>query len=81
MELKVQIGAGRGTLRLTDLPLTKLDVQMGAGSATADLRGDWKNNLTRTFKGAWAARPSTYRRNVGVEVYADGGLGSVNAHG
>src|SRR6185312_6713394 len=58
MELKVEIGAGRGTLRLTDLPLTKLDVQMGAGSATILLP-----------------------RNVGVEVHADGGLGSVNAHG
>jgi hypothetical protein len=81
MELKVEIGAGRGTLRLTDLPLTKLDVQMGAGSATTDLRGDWKNNLDAHIQGGVGSATILLPRNVGVEVHADGGLGSVNAHG
>jgi hypothetical protein len=81
MELKVQIGAGRGTLRLSDLPLTKLDLQMGAGSATTDLRGDWKNNLDAYIQGGVGSATIRLPKEVGVEVHAEGGLGSVNAHG
>ncbi len=81
MELKVQIGAGRGTLHLSDLPLTKLDLQMGAGSATADLRGDWKNSLDAHIQGGVGSATIYLPKDVGVEVYAHGGLGSVNAHG
>lgn len=81
MELKVQIGAGRGTLHLSDLPLTKLDLQMGAGSATTDLRGDWKNNLDVHIQGGVGSATVLLPKNVGVEVHAEGGIGSVNSHG
>ena len=81
MELKVQMGAGRSTLRLSDLPITKFDLQMGAGAATTDLRGDWKNNLDAHIQGGVGSATVFLPKNVGVEVHANGGLGSVNAHG
>lgn len=81
MELKIEIGAGRGNLRLGNLPLTKLDLQMGAGSVTADLRGSWKNNLDVHIQGGVGSATILLPKDVGVQVHAQGGLGSVNAHG
>jgi hypothetical protein len=81
MELKVEIGAGHGTLRLGDLPLTKLDLQIGAGSVMADLRGNWKNDLDAHIQGGVGSATIHLPKDVGVEVHAQGGLGSVNAHG
>src|SRR5437868_280281 len=42
LELKVEMGAGRGHLRLRDLPVTRLEVSMGAGQVDLDLTGDRK---------------------------------------
>jgi hypothetical protein len=81
LELKLQIGAGRGVLHLGELPLTKLDLQMGAGSVEADLRGNWKNNLDAHIQGGVGSATIRLPKDVGVEVHASGGLGSVNAHG
>jgi hypothetical protein len=81
MELKIEMGAGRGNLQLGDLNLTKLDLQIGAGSVTADLRGNWKNDLDAHIQGGVGSATIYLPKNVGVEVHARGGLGSVNAHG
>jgi hypothetical protein len=81
MELKIEIGAGRGDLRLGDLPLTKLDLQMGAGSVTADLRGNWQHDLDAHIQGGVGNATIRLPKDIGVEVHAEGGIGSVNAHG
>lgn len=81
MELKIEIGAGRGRLDLGSLPLTKLNLQMGAGSVTADLRGNWKNDLDAHIQGGVGSATILLPKNVGVEIHANGGIGSVNAHG
>lgn len=81
LELKIEIGAGRGNLHLGDLPLTKLDLQMGAGSVVADLRGNWQHNLDAHIQGGVGNATIRLPKDVGVEVHADGGIGSVNGHG
>jgi N-terminal domain of toast_rack, DUF2154/LiaI-LiaF-like transmembrane region len=81
LQLKIAIGAGHGNLRLGDLPLTKLDLQVGAGSVVADLRGNWKNNLDAHIQGGVGSATIRLPKNVGVEVSAHSGLGSIDAHG
>src|SRR3984893_2392189 len=81
LELKVQMGAGRGNLRLRDLPVTRLDMSMGAGQADLDLTGDRKNDLVANLEGGVGQVTIRLPRKVGVVVQASGGIGAVDAHG
>jgi hypothetical protein len=81
LELKVEMGAGRGHLRLRDLEVTRLDMSMGAGQADLDLTGDRKNDLVANLEGGVGQATVRLPRKVGVEVRASGGIGSINAHG
>lgn len=81
MELKIEMGAGQGSLRLGGLLLTKLDVEMGAGQATVDLTGNWKKDLDAKIEGGVGTATIRLPKNVGVRVHAAGGIGSINAHG
>jgi hypothetical protein len=81
LELKVELGAGRGHLRLRDLPVTRLDMTMGAGQADLDLTGDRKNDLEVNLEGGVGQVTIRLPRKVGVVVRASGGIGAVNAHG
>lgn len=78
MELKIEMGAGQGDLRLGGLLLTKLDVEMGAGQATVDLTGDWKKDLDARIEGGVGTATIRLPKNVGVRVHAEGGIGSIN---
>jgi hypothetical protein len=81
LELKIEMGAGRGHLRLRDLPVTRLDMSMGAGQADLDLSGDRKNDLIANLEGGVGQVTIRLPREVGVVVQASGGIGSVSAHG
>ena len=81
MELKIEMGAGQGNLRLGSLLLTKLEVEMGAGQATVDLTGDWKKDLDGKIEGGVGTATIRLPKNVGVRVHAEGGIGSINVQG
>jgi hypothetical protein len=81
LELKVEMGAGRGDLRLRDVQITRLDMSMGAGQADVDLTGDRKLSLDGDLEGGVGQATIRLPRNVGVTVHASGGIGSVDAHG
>jgi hypothetical protein len=81
MELKIEMGAGQGDLRLGGLLLTKLDVEMGAGQATVDLTGDWKKDLDAKIEGGVGTATIRLPKNVGVRVHAAGGIGSISVRG
>jgi hypothetical protein len=81
LELKVEMGAGRGNLRLRDLPVTRLDMTMGAGQADLDLTGDRKNDLVANLEGGVGQVTIRLPRKVGVVVRASGGIGAIDAHG
>jgi hypothetical protein len=56
--VRVKINLGTSDLRLAGLPLTSLDVNMGAGTSTFDLNGDWAHDLDVTVdSGAATIRP------------------------
>jgi uncharacterized protein DUF2154 len=81
VELKVEMGAGRGDLRLRDVPVTRLDMSMGAGQADVDLTGDRKLSLEGDLEGGVGQATIRLPRSVGVAVHASGGIGAVDAHG
>jgi len=81
LELKVEMGAGRGQLRLRDMPVTRLEMSMGAGQADLDLTGDRKNDLVADLEGGVGQVTVRLPRKVGVVVRASGGIGAVDAHG
>ncbi|HWW17105.1 MAG TPA: toast rack family protein [Candidatus Saccharimonadales bacterium] len=81
LELKVEMGAGRGQLRLRDMAVTRLEMSMGAGQADLDLTGDRKNDLVANLEGGVGQVTIRLPRKVGVMVQASGGIGAVDAHG
>lgn len=81
LELKVEMGAGHGRLHLQNIPLTRLDVQMGAGQVDVDLTGDRRKDLSGAIKGAVGQATIRLPKSVGVSVTARGGIGTVSAHG
>ena len=81
MEMTVNMGAGRATLTLSGLALSKLELNMGAGETTVDLTGDWKKDLSAQIHGGVGRATIRLPREVGVHVIAQGGIGAINANG
>jgi N-terminal domain of toast_rack, DUF2154 len=81
MEMQIGLGAGKSTLELGSLSLTKLDVAGGAGDVTVDLTGDWQNDLEATIEGGVGQRTLILPAGVGVRVKVEVGLGGVDATG
>jgi hypothetical protein len=81
MEMVVNMGAGRATLALGGLALSRLELNMGAGETLVDLAGSWKKDLSAQIHGGVGKATVRLPRDVGVHVVAQGGLGSINAGG
>lgn len=81
MEIKIDMGAGRGNLRLRDIQVTRLNLDMGAGQADVDFSGDRKSDLTADLEGGVGEANIRLPKNVGVIVHASGGLGTIDARG
>jgi hypothetical protein len=81
LEVKVDQGAGRARLNLGGLPLSRLDVHMGAGETFVDLSGDWKNDLTANIEGGVGKATVRLPSDVGVRASAHGGIGAIHVHG
>jgi hypothetical protein len=81
LEIKIDMVAGHGNLRLRDIAVTRLNLDMGAGQVDVDLTGDRKSDLTADIEGGVGEANIRLPKNVGVIVNATGGLGAIDAHG
>ena len=81
LDLKIDMGAGEGDLRLRDLDLTNLTVNMGAGRVEVDFTGDRKKDLQADIEGGVGQAVIRLPRKIGVVVHASGGIGSIDASG
>lgn len=81
LDISIEMGAGRGSLRLRDIDVTRLKVEMGAGQADVDLTGDRKQNLDADLEGGVGEAEIRLPKNVGVIVNASGGIGTIDAPG
>jgi len=81
LELKVDMGAGDGRLRLRDVPVTRLSLNMGAGRVDVDLTGDRAKDVDADVEGGVGQATVRLPRKVGVIAHASGGIGGISAHG
>ena len=81
LAMELNMGAGKGTLRMQGLNLTSLQVHMGAGELTLDLTGERKSDLRAEIKGGVGEANIRLPKDVGVKVHAKGGIGSIDTHG
>lgn len=79
LDLSIKMGAGTGRMNLNGLPLTHFSVEGGAGTLFVDMSGDWKKSLDGQISGGVGTVTVRLPTNIGVQVTARGGLGSVNA--
>ena len=81
LDLNIDMGAGEGDLRLRDLDVTNLTVNMGAGRVEVDLTGDRKKDLDADIEGGVGQAVIRLPRKIGVIVNATGGIGTIDAGG
>jgi hypothetical protein len=81
IDLRVNLGAGRGNLKLSGTALHRLEVEVGAGELQVDLTGAWENDVDARVRGGVGEATVRLPRDIGVRVEASGGLGSINVQG
>jgi len=81
LELKVEMGAGEGNLHLRDVPITRLELHMGAGHVMVDLTGNRAKDVDADIQGGVGEALVRLPRNVGVDAHASGGIGGILAPG
>ena len=81
LELKIDIGAGHGDLRLAKVDLSELELNIGAGQANVDLTGERGKDLRATIHGGVGEAIVHLPKNIGVIAEVHGGLGSIDVHG
>ncbi len=81
LDLRINMGAGQGNLYFRDVPLTRLEFEVGAGQADVDLTGDRKSDVTVDIQGGVGQANIRLPKNVGVIARASGGIGSIETHG
>jgi hypothetical protein len=79
LELKVEMGAGEGRLHLRDIPVTRLQLNMGAGRVMVDLTGERKKDVDADIQGGVGEATVRLPRNIGVTARAEGGIGGISA--
>jgi len=81
LDLQLNFGVGEGKLNLGDLNLRTLDVHMGVGQLTVDLRGTPKHDYSLSIHGGVGEATVLFPRGVGIAADAHGGIGGVSARG
>jgi len=81
LELKIDVGAGRGDLQLSKVDLTRFELNIGAGHANVDLTGERAKDLQATIQGGVGEAVVRLPKNIGVEATVHGGLGSIDVKG
>ena len=81
MELRVNVGAGEGTLKLAGTSLRRLEIEIGAGELHIDLTGGWDHDLDAEVRGGVGEATVRLPVGVGVRATATGGLGGINVQG
>ncbi|HMD41456.1 MAG TPA: toast rack family protein [Candidatus Acidoferrum sp.] len=81
LDLKVDVGAGRGEFHLAKVDLTSLELNIGAGQAEVDLTGERLKDLRAEIQGGVGQAVVKLPRTIGVVAEVHGGLGSIDVHG
>jgi len=81
LDLRVDVGAGRGVFRFAKVDLTRLELNIGAGQADVDLSGERAKDLEAEIQGGVGEATIRLPKDVGVVATVHGGLGTIDTHG
>ncbi len=81
LDLDVNIGAGKGDMRLHGLDVNNLNIKVGAGQLNLDLTGPRKSDLHVDVQAGVGSGVIRLPKELGARVHASGGIGSVRANG
>lgn len=81
LNLDVNIGAGKGDLRLNGMEVGDLNIKLGAGQLNLDLTGPRKSDLHVDVQAGVGSGVIRLPKELGARVHASGGIGSVRANG
>ncbi len=81
MDIKVELGAGEADLELGSLNLRGVDVEMGVGKLTLDLKGSPKTDYNVRIQGGVGEATVYLPKDAGVSADAKGGIGGIHAEG
>ena len=81
LDLRVDMGAGQGNLKLRGMDVSEVELHMGAGQVVMDLTGPRKSDLNVSVKGGVGQVTIRLPKDVGVTAHAAGGIGTVRAAG
>jgi hypothetical protein len=81
IDLRVNVGAGKGTFKLSGMALHRLEIEIGAGELQVDLTGAWDHDLDAQVRGGVGEATIRLPHDVGVRATATGGLGGINVQG
>ena len=81
IDLRVEMGAGQGNLKLRGMDVTEVELHIGAGQVQLDLTGPRKSDLNVSVKGGVGQATIHLPKDVGVMAHASGGIGSIHTEG
>ena len=81
MDMSIDAGGGTIDLRLAELSLTRLDIELGACEGTVDLSGDWERDLDAVINVGAANIVVLLPSDVGVRVEVDAGPTAIQTSG
>ncbi len=81
LELKIDMGAGKGDFHMAKVNLTRMELNIGAGQVNVDLTGERAKDLQATLHGGVGQAVVRLPKNIGVLATVHGGLGSIDVHG
>jgi hypothetical protein len=81
LDLFVKVGAGKASLKMGGLSLTRLHVENGVGALTVDLSGDWERDLQAYVKAGIGDLTLRLPAETGVRLHTSVSLGSTHPHG
>lgn len=81
LELRVDMGAGQGNLKLRGMNVTEVELHIGAGQVVLDLTGPRKSDLNVSVKGGVGQATIRLPKDVSVTAHAAGGIGSIHTEG
>jgi hypothetical protein len=81
LDLILRIGAGESKLNIGSLDLRRVEVHMGVGEMTMDLRGEPKRDFDVEVRGGVGEATVYLPTKVGVMAEARGGIGGIEVTG
>ena len=81
MEVRADLGAGEANLELGEINLTRVEMNIGAGKVTMDLRGEPKRDYDVQIRGGVGETVVYLPKDVGISARANKGIGEISTEG